>query len=789
AGNQTSATGRLVTGLSAVPTIDVANATTISGTGEPGATVTVTDDNGQVLGETTVKDDGTWSIPTPAGTPSGPITATVTDPTGHQATATADLDTDPPAVPTIDVANATEISGTGEPGATLTVTDHTGTVLGETTVNNDGTWSIPTPAGTPSGMITATATDPAGNQTSATGRLVTGLSAIPTIDVANATTISGTGEPGSTVTITDGNGQVLGETTVDDNGTWSVPTPAGTPSGPITATVTDPTGHPATATADLDTDPPAVPVIEVATSDLISGTAEPGLPLTVTDTNGTVLGHTTVDETGHWTVPLSDATGEVTVTVTDPAGNPASATTIIGGPGTPTPTSTDTSTPTSTPTATDTSTPTSTPTSTDTSTPTTSGTPTSTPTSTPTTSGTPSGTPTSTPTTSGTPTSTPTTSGTPTSTPTSTPTPTGPTPSTPVVQVANAKTISGTADPGTTITVTDEQGTLLGETTVGPDGTWSVPTPAGTPTGPITVTSTNPQGGSSTTTSQLDTTPPAVPHVNQANSDQISGTADPGTTITITDQTGNILGETTAAADGTWSVKTPAGTPSGTVTVTVTDQTGTTASVTAELDTTLPAAPHVTQANSDKISGTAEPGTTITITDQAGLVLGQTTVNADGTWSVKTPAGTPSGTVTVTVTNTAGNRASTVAELDTTPPAVPRVTVATSDTISGTADPGTTITVTDKAGNILGQTEADKDGNWSIKLAGASGQVTVTATDAAGNQSATTVTLGTARITVPTGGTVGSLPLTRWLALATSLVGVLLALRRRSGAGRETSTR
>ncbi|GAA6154456.1 retention module-containing protein [Pseudoteredinibacter isoporae] len=73
---------------------------TISGTGEPGNEVTVTDPDGNVLGTTTVAPDGTWEVtPTsPIAEPGTQITVSTDDPAGNTTTVTEDIvvDTSPP---------------------------------------------------------------------------------------------------------------------------------------------------------------------------------------------------------------------------------------------------------------------------------------------------------------------------------------------------------------------------------------------------------------------------------------------------------------------------------------------------------------------------------------------------------------------------------------------------------------------------------------------------------------------------------------------------------------------
>jgi hypothetical protein len=323
----------------------------------------------------------------------------------------------------------------------------------------------------------------------------------------------------------------------------------------------------------------------------------------------------------------------------------------------------------------------------------------------------------------------------------------------PKVVKANTEEVSGTADPWSVIVVKDASGQVLGETTADRHGDWSVEPPKGTTPGKITVTATDEAGNSASVTADLL----GKPVVKVANADEITGTAPPGTKVVVTDADGKKLGETTADENGDWSVKTPPETRSGKIIVTATDETGNSASATADLDTDPPSAPKIIKANAEEISGTSDPGTTVVVKDASGKVLGETTADENGHWSVKTPAGTGSGKITVTATDGAGNSVTVTGSLDTTPPAPPVVKRADGEEISGTGEPGTKIVVTDADGKTLGETEVDKDGNWSVKTpaGAASGPITVTSTDPAGNSSSVTTKLAVT-VSAPTGGTAGS---------------------------------
>ena len=171
---------------------------TITGTGgTPGDTVTLYDSDGTtVLGRATVAPDGSWSIDSTTLTHGDhDLTATYTDPAGNESdpssALTVTIDTMAPAAPgTPDLAatsdsgisdtdditsdNTPTITGTGgTPGDTVTLYDTDGTtVLGTVTVAPDGSWSIDSTTLTDGDHdLTATYTDPAGNESDPSGVL------------------------------------------------------------------------------------------------------------------------------------------------------------------------------------------------------------------------------------------------------------------------------------------------------------------------------------------------------------------------------------------------------------------------------------------------------------------------------------------------------------------------------------------------------------------------------------------------------------------------------------------
>ena len=231
----------------------------------------------------------------------------------------------------VEPSNGSELSGTAEPGSSVTLTDGNGNPIGQTTADANGNWSFtpstPLPDGT---VVNVVARDAAGNSSPPASVTVDAVApATPTVDPSNGTTLSGTAEPGSSVTLTDGNGNPIGQVTADGSGNWtftpSTPLPNGTV---VNATATDPSGNASSpASVTVDAVAPATPVVNPSNGTTLSGTAEPGATVTLTDGNGNPIGQVTADGSGNWSftpgTPLPNGT-VVNATASDPTGNTSS---------------------------------------------------------------------------------------------------------------------------------------------------------------------------------------------------------------------------------------------------------------------------------------------------------------------------------------------------------------------------------------------------------------------------------------------------------------------------------
>ncbi|WP_034037932.1 Ig-like domain-containing protein, partial [Pseudomonas aeruginosa] len=718
-GNSSPATSITVDGVAPnAPVVEPSNGSELSGTAEPGSSVTLTDGNGNPIGQTTADANGNWSFTPSTPLPDGTVVNVVArDAAGNSSPpASVTVDAVAPATPTVDPSNGTTLSGTAEPGATVTLTDGNGNPIGQVTADGSGNWtftpSTPIANGT---VVNVVAQDAAGN--SSPGASVTVDSqapAAPVVNPSNGTTLSGTAEPGATVTLTDGNGNPIGQVTADGSGNWSF-TP-GTPLANgtvVNATASDPTGNTsAPASTTVDSVAPAAPVVNPSNGAEISGTAEPGATVTLTDGSGNPIGQVTADGSGNWSftpsTPLADGT-VVNATATDPAGNTGgqgSTTVDAIAPATPTVNLSNgsslsgTAEPGSTVILTDGN-------------------------------GNPiaevtadgSGNWTYTP-------STPIANGTVVnvvaqdaagnSSPPATVTVDSSAPPAPVINPSNGVVISGTAEAGATVTLTDAGGNPIGQVTADGSGNWSF-TP-GTPLANGTVivaTATDPTGNTGPqAATTVDAVAPPAPVIDPSNGTTISGTAEAGAKVILTDGNGNPIGETTADGSGNWTFTPATPLANGTVVNAVAQDpagnTGPQGSTT--VDAVAPNTPVVNPSNGNLLNGTAEPGSTVTLTDGNGNPIGQTTADGSGNWSFTPGSQLPNGTVVnVTASDAAGNTSlPATTTVDSSLPSIPQVDPSNGSVISGTADAGNTIIITDGNGNPIGQVTADGSGNWSF---------------------------------------------------------------------------
>ncbi|WP_240722117.1 Ig-like domain-containing protein, partial [Pseudomonas aeruginosa] len=647
--------------------------------------------------------------------------------------------------------DGSSISGQAEAGASVGI-DTNGDGKPDLTVIADANGNFTAPLNPPltnGQTVTVVVTDPAGNASppaQVTAPDTTAPAPATDVQVApDGSSVTGKAEPGSTVGVdTDGDGQPDTTVMVGPGGSFEVPlNPPLTNGETVTVIVTDPAGNNSTPVTVEAPDFPDAPQVNASNGSVLSGTAEAGVTIVITDGNGNPIGQTTADANGNWSftpsTPLPDGT-VVNVVARDAAGNsspPASVTVDAVAPATPTvdpsngTTLSGTAEPGSSVTLTDGN-------------------------------GNPigqvtadgSGNWTYTP-------STPIANGTVVnvvaqdaagnSSPGASVTVDSQAPAAPVVNPSNGTTLSGTAEPGATVTLTDGNGNPIGQVTADGSGNWSF-TP-GTPLANGTVvnaTASDPTGNTSAPASTtVDSVAPAAPVVNPSNGAEISGTAEPGATVTLTDGSGNPIGQVTADGSGNWSFTPSTPLADGTVVnATATDPAGNTGGQgSTTVDAIAPATPTVNLSNGSSLSGTAEPGSTVILTDGNGNPIAEVTADGSGNWTYTPSTPIANGTVVNVVAEDAAGNSSPPATVtvDSSAPPAPVINPSNGVVISGTAEAGATVTLTDAGGNPIGQVTADGSGNWSFTPGTplANGTVIVaTATDPTGNtgpQAATTV--------------------------------------------------
>jgi sugar lactone lactonase YvrE len=714
-----------------------ADGTTVSGTGEAGATVTIAGSAGQPLATAIVAADGGYSATLPAGTSDGQIlSVTQRDGAGNVSPAT-DAPTPDRVAPSTPVAtlgpDAATLSGTGEAGATVTVRDPAGMVIGTGPVGADGNWTVTLPAPRLEGeTLTVVQSDAAGNSSAAAPVVApdltppAGLTA--TIGDGGAI-VSGAGEAGASISVRDPAGTLIGTAIVGADGRYVAPlSPAQTNGETVQVTQADAAGNvaaPVAVTAP-DTTPPAAPTGTLsADGAILTGIGEPDATVTVRAADGTVLGSAPVAADGGFVVSLAsaqtngqtirfdqaDAAGNVsptvqavatdisaplglvatvsadgalvtgrgeagaTVTIRAPDGTPI-GTALVGADGiyvaplSPAQvdgqvlqvTQADAAGNVSRPAA-----------------------------------------------------------------------PIAPdltAPAAPVAALAaDGASVSGTGEVGALVVVRASDGSPLGSAVVGADGRYVAPlVPPQTNGEALGVTQADAAGNVSPATPLLaaDTSAPTgLTAAVNVNGTIVGGVAEAGATVTVRDSLGAPIGTAVAAANGAYAVVLTVPQTNGeTVQVTQADAAGNASGPTPALapDLTAPAAPALgLNAIGTEASGTGEIGATVILRDATGTEIGRAVVDANGAYTATlTPPQANGGLVSATQADAAGNISlpATHAAPDITAPAAPAATLdATGAVVTGTGEPGATVTVRDALGNPLGSGLVDANGGYAIALA------------------------------------------------------------------------
>uniref|UniRef100_UPI003F558B2B Ig-like domain-containing protein n=1 Tax=Staphylococcus caeli TaxID=2201815 RepID=UPI003F558B2B len=334
---------------------------------------------------------------------------------------------------------------------------------------------------------------------------------------------------------------------------------------------------------------------------------------------------------------------------------------------------------------------------------------------------------------------------------------------------SNSNQVTGTAEANSTVTVTFPSGTVV-EVTADESGHFTANIPEneelqGRET--IQATSTDAAGNvsQSGSTTVIDATAPDAPQISHVTSvsTEVIGTAEANSTVTVTFPSGTVV-EVTADAQGNFTVVVPENEElqgGETIQATSTDESGNVSQPgsTTVTDETAPAPPTVNGVTSEsvQVTGTAEANSTVTVTFPGGVTAtGKSDDNGNYTIAIPDDVDLVGGEeIQVTSTDDAGNETVPVATTvtDVTAPDAPIVNDVTSEDtqVTGTAEANSTVTVTFPDGTIATGT-TDDQGNYTINIPEGidlkgNELLKVTASDSKGNissETSTTVTDTTA---------------------------------------------
>ncbi|HBI1921166.1 cell surface protein [Enterococcus faecalis] len=704
----------------------------VTGTADPNATIEIRDADGNVIATGTADGTGSFAVNLPAGTANAneTLTALAKDPDGNTSTPTtfqtpADEVVAPPSVDKVtgNTTQGYQVTGTAELGTTIEVRATDGTVLGTATTGPTGQYTVTLASGkaTAKQTVNVVAKNDTGLESQPTTAMTPADVTTPTIgDITGDSTtgyeITGTADPNTTIEVRNPDGTIIGTTTTDDQGNFTVDLPAGAANPGDTLTVVGKDGdgnesQPTEVTVPEDATVAAPTVTTVtgttATGYQVTGTAEPNVTIEIHNEAGLVIATGTTDGAGAFTITLPTGTATANEALTaiakDAAGKESNPTAF----------------------------------------------------------------------------KTPADPDAPVTTPT-------------VDKITGSTTkgyqVVGAAEVGTTVEVRDADGTVLGMATTGTDGKYTVTLEPGKASAneTITVVAKNASGKESqpaTATTPADLATPTIDSItgNSGKGYEITGTAEPKTTIDVRDADGTIIAATTANETGQYTVTLPAGvvTPGETITIISKDGAGNEsqpATAVIPADVVL-AAPTITKVEGNKangytVTGTADPNVTVQFYNSSEQLLASGNTTTGGTFSVHIAAGlaTEKETLTALTTDTQGNVSPkttfmTPADITGEPEikiAAPTVSsvLGTSKAgylIKGTAEPNRIIQISNRLlRSVIAVGATDAEGNFAIQLT--AGQATAqqsllaTATDGAGHYSTATTFMTPADPTNPGGG-------------------------------------
>ncbi|MDC4869189.1 Ig-like domain-containing protein, partial [Acinetobacter baumannii] len=624
---------------------------TVTGLTEAGATVTVENIAGQVIGSTKAGADGTYLINLDKAYINGETLKVSAQDAAGNSTVKQELIASDITAPTLAYAissNGKTITGLTEANSTVTVKDSSGKIIGTAKSDNDGKYTVLLDKAYLNGEnLTISAEDLAGNKSIIQTILADDKTA-PTnltvaIDIAGKV-VTGVTEANAVVTIKNTAGTVVGTATTDATGKYSVTLDKAYVNGEsLSVTAADKSGNataPKTIVAPDTTAPSSLTATIDAAGKVVTGTTEANAVVTIKNTAGTVVGTGTADATGKYSVTLDKAylNGEsLHATVADKAGNTTAPKTIAA------------------------------------------------------------------------------------------PDTTAPSSLTATIDAAG-KVVTGTTEENAVVTIKNAEGTIVGTATADATGKYSITLDKAYLNGESLNATAADKAGNTTAAKTIiapDTTAPSsLTATIDAAGKVVTGTTEANAVVTIKNTAGTVVGTGTADATGKYSVTLDKAYLNGeSLHATVADKAGnTTAPKTiAAPDTTAPSSLTATiDAAGKVVTGTTEENAVVTIKNAEGTIVGTATADATGKYSITLDKAYLNGeSLNATAADKAGNTtaAKTIIAPDTTAPSSLTAAIdAAGKVVTGTTEVGAVVTVKNAAGTIVGTATADVTGKYSITL-------------------------------------------------------------------------
>ncbi|ENX44665.1 hypothetical protein F886_02444, partial [Acinetobacter sp. NIPH 542] len=647
---------------------------TITGLTEAGATVTVENIAGQVIGSAKAGADGTFLINLDKAYINGETLKVSAQDAAGNSTVKQELIASDITAPTLAYAissNGKTITGLTEANSTVTVKDLSGKIIGTAKSDNDGKYTVILDKAYLNGEnLTISAEDLAGNKSTIQTILAddkTAPSSLTAIIDAAGKVVTGTTEANAVVTIKNTAGTVIGTATADATGKYSVTLDKAYVNGEsLSATAADKSGNataPKTIVAPDTTAPSSLTAIIDTAGKVVTGVTEANAVVTIKNTAGTVVGTATADVTGKYSVTLDKAylNGEsLSATAADKSGNATAPKTLVAP---------DTTAPSNLTTTID----------------------------------------------------------------------------------AAGKVVTGVTEANAVVTVKNIAGTVVGTATADATGKYSVTLDKAYVNGESLSATAADKSGNATAPKTIvapDTTAPSsLTAIIDTAGKVVTGVTEANAVVTIKNTAGTVVGTATADVTGKYSVTLDKAYLNGeSLSATAADKSGnaTAPKTLVAPDTTAPSNLTTTiDAAGKVVTGVTEANAVVTVKNIAGTVVGTATADATGKYSVTLDKAYVNGeSLSATAADKSGNATApkTIVAPDTTAPSSLTAIIDTAGkVVTGVTEANAVVTIKNTAGTVVGTATADVTGKYSVTLDKAylNGEsLSATAADKSGNATA-----------------------------------------------------